>query len=117
MAYDETLAERVRAVLAHRHATTEKKMFGGLAFLSGGRMACGIVGDELMVRVGPARTAEALAMAHVRPMDFTGRPLTGHVFVAPAAIATAADLARWVDLGLAAAAEAPAPRPRKGRRT
>ena len=81
MAYDETLAARVRDVLAGTEGVTERKMFGGLAFMVGGHMACGIVGDELMLRLGPARAERALARPHVRPMDFTGRPMTGMVFV------------------------------------
>ena len=83
MSYDETLAERIRKALEHRRDVTEKKMFGGLAFLLEGSMFCGIVKDELMVRVGTARYEEALTEPHVRPMDFTGRPARGYVFVAP----------------------------------
>ena len=107
MPYDERLATRVRAILARRRRITEKKMFGGLSFLAAGNMACGIVGDELMVRVGPARYADALARRHVREMDFTGRPLTGYVYVAPAGLRTRAALATWVDLGLSYARTLP----------
>jgi len=59
-------------------------MFGGLAFLLDGRMFCGIVKNDLMVRVGPEKYEKALGMAHARPMNFTGRPMTGYVFVGPA---------------------------------
>ena len=82
MAYDETLADRVRAVLSGRPGLTEKKMFGGLSFLLHSSMACGIVKDELMVRVGPDGYDEALAQPHARLMDFTGRPMKGMVYVA-----------------------------------
>jgi TfoX/Sxy family transcriptional regulator of competence genes len=83
MAYDETLAERVRAELAGEDGLTERKMFGGLAFMLDGNMACGIVKDELMLRLGPEGADRALDEPHVRAMDFTGRPMTGMVFVAP----------------------------------
>lgn len=81
MAYDEGLAERVREALADRSDLTEKKMFGGLCFLLGGNMACGIVGEELMLRVGPDGYEETLARPHAREMDFTGRALRGMVYV------------------------------------
>ena len=73
-------------------------MFGGLAFLRDGRMFCGIANDELMVRVGPDRYEQALGKPHVRPMDFTGRPMTGYVYVAPAGRRTDAALRAWVNL-------------------
>ena len=100
MAYDERLAQRVRSVLSRRRGISEKKMFGGLSFLVRGNMSCGIIGDELMVRVGPKRYATALARRHVREMDFTGRALKGYVYVAPAGIKTANTLRSWVDLGV-----------------
>lgn len=83
MAYDEKLAERVRKVLATREGVAEKKMLGGLAFLLGGRMCCGVLNDDLVVRVGPKRHAAALDRPHARSTDFTGRPLTGFVYVGP----------------------------------
>ncbi|MBM3216980.1 TfoX/Sxy family protein, partial [Candidatus Poribacteria bacterium] len=83
MPYDENLAERIRRVVAGRHGVTEKRMFGGLAFLLDGKMFCGIANSDLMVRVGPERYEAALSLPHVRPMDFTGRPMTGYVYVGP----------------------------------
>jgi len=74
MAYDDELADRIRDALSHRDDVEERKMFGGLAFMVAGHMAVGIVGAELMVRLGQERAAAALAEEHVRPMDFTGRP-------------------------------------------
>jgi len=97
MAYDETLADRTRRAVGPRADVTEKKMFGGLAFLLDGRMFCGIVKDDLMVRVGPERYKAALAEAHVRPMDFTGRPMNGYVFVGPGGSRTEKAIKRWVD--------------------
>ena len=75
MAYNERLADRMREVLADHKDITEKKMFGGLSFILGGNMCCGIVGDDLVVRVGPDSHEEALAKPDARPMDFTGRSL------------------------------------------
>ena len=95
MAYDEALADRVRAVLAEEDGLTERKMFGGLAFMLHGTMACGIVKDELMLRLGPEGADSALDRPHVRQMDFTGRPMTGMVFVAPAGLEGDA-LGDWV---------------------
>ena len=84
MAYDEKLADRIRQALGPDDDIEERKMFGGLAFLRAGRMFVGIADDDLMVRVGPDRYEESLGKPHVRPMDFTGRPMTGYVYVAPA---------------------------------
>ena len=113
MAYDEGLAERVRVVLDEERGLGEKKMFGGLCFLLDGKMCCGIVKDELMVRVGAERHAEALKKPHVRPMDFTGRPLKGFVFVASDGLDSERKLAGWVDLGAAQARSAKPAAPRK----
>lgn len=99
MPYDERLADRIRRVLADAPGVSEKKMFGGVAFLKGGKMFCGIATGDLMVRVGPEKHEEALARPHVRPMDFTGRPMKGYVFVAPAGYRTDAQLARWIRRG------------------
>ena len=99
--YDERLAERVRGVLAPHRMVVEKKMMGGLCFMLRGHMCCGVMKDQLVVRVGRERHADALAEPHVRPMDFTGRPLRGFVFVAPAGIRTRRNLDRWVSRGVA----------------
>ena len=107
MAYDETLADRVRAVLSGRPGLTEKKMFGGLSFLLHSSMACGIVKDELMVRVGPDGYDEALAQPHARLMDFTGRPMKGMVYVARDGLQSDDALAAWVNRGMAYAASLP----------
>jgi len=83
-------------------------MFGGLAFLLRGHMVCGVVGDALMVRVGPAQYEAALGRSHVREMDFTGRPLKGFVFVGPPGIRSARQLESWVERGLAFVRSLPA---------
>jgi hypothetical protein len=108
MAYDEDLAERVRGQLADEPAVTEKAMFGGLAFLLEGNMAVGLSGDELMVRVGPDASDDALARAHTRPFDMTGRPMKGWILVAPEGVAEGADLTAWVARGVDFARSLPA---------
>jgi TfoX/Sxy family transcriptional regulator of competence genes len=97
MAYDEGLAERIREALGDRPGVSERKMFGGLAFMVDGHMACGVMGEDLMARVGPDGYDEALGEPHARPMDFTGRPLTGMVYVAAEGIEDDAALAEWVE--------------------
>ncbi len=77
MAYDEKLAGRIRGLLAKRKAITEKKMFGGVAFLLNGNMCVGLHGVELIVRLDPKKTEEALAEPHTRIFDMTGRPMKG----------------------------------------
>jgi hypothetical protein len=96
--FDAGLAERIRDVLQSRHHITEKKMFGGLAFMLNGHMFVGIVGDKLMARVGPSAYAEALRQPHVREMDFTGKPMKGYVFVEPAGFEQDAALEKWINL-------------------
>ena len=96
MAYDEELADRVRVLLAAEEGLTERKMFGGLAFMVEGNMACGIVRDELMLRLGAEGAESALEHPAVRQMDFTGRPMTGMVYVEPGGL-DEAQLGRWVE--------------------
>ncbi len=100
MAYNEKLAEGIRQRLSDRTDVAERRMFGGLAFMVRGHMCCGVVGDELMVRVGPDLYETALKEEHVREMDFTGKPLRGMIYVAPPGIASAKQLAKWVRHGL-----------------
>lgn len=100
MPYDEGLAERIRALVEDDPRIQEKKMFGGLAFLFDGSMSVGIIRDELMVRVGPAAYAGALARPHAREMDFTGRPMRGFVQVAPEGFEDDSELATWVAAGI-----------------
>jgi TfoX/Sxy family transcriptional regulator of competence genes len=100
MAYDEGLAERLRDVFTERDDVNEKKMFGGIAFMVRGNMCCGIVGDDLMARVGPDADADALARPHARPMNFTGHTMKGFVYVAPEGVAEDEDLRAWVDRAL-----------------
>ena len=99
MGYDEPLANRIRQAFGTRHDITERKMFGGLAFLYRGRMCCGIVGRDLMVRVPDDEFDAVVRGRHVRPMDFTGKPLRGFVYVSPPGFRTAAALRTWVSRG------------------
>lgn len=107
MAYDEALAERVRDVISARDGFSELKMFGGVGFMLRGNMACGVSGDELMVRLEPGEAEKALAEEHVRVFDMTGRPLKGWILVGPEATASDEDLAGWVDAGADFAASLP----------
>jgi hypothetical protein len=101
VAYDEALAERVREQLAGERGLTEKAMFGGLAFLLDGNMSVGLSGGgELMVRVGPEATDDALARPHTRVFDMTGRPMRGWILVAPEGIGGDGELAAWVRRGV-----------------
>ena len=97
MSFDQGLAERIREVLHSKRGITEKKMFGGLAFLSGGYMFVGITNDALMARVGPGYYQTALARPHVRVMDFTGKPMVGYVFIDPPGFEEDSDLIDWVE--------------------
>lgn len=98
MAYDEKLAARVRNVLGGTRGVSEKKMFGGLTFMLRDHMCCGIVGNKLMVRIGPEQTRKALTRAHTSKMDFTGKPLKGFLYVEPAGLRTARELRSWIGL-------------------
>ena len=96
MSFDEGLAERIRDMLRSDRHTTEKRMFGGLAFMSGGYMFMGIAGETLMARVGTENYEKVLSQPHVREMDFTGKPMKGYVFVDPPGFENDSDLANWV---------------------
>jgi hypothetical protein len=103
MAYDQALAARVEAVLAELNPPNleNKKMFGGVGYLVRGNMACGIHKDNLVVCVGKGGYEDALSQPGVDVFDITGRPMTGWVLLAPAAVKASADLRAWVEKGLA----------------
>ena len=117
MSYDEGLADRIRDVLTDEPGIGEKEMFGGIAFMHAGRMFVGIVKEDLMVRVGPDRHDESLRERHVRPMDFSGRPMKGYVYVAPAGCESDAALEKWVRRGLDHVQTLPAKKPKKPRKS
>jgi TfoX/Sxy family transcriptional regulator of competence genes len=109
MAYDEEFAHRLRELLADEDGITEKRMFGGLAFLLLGNMAVGLSGNgELMVRVGPEAADDALARPHTRLFDMTGRPMKGWILVAPEGVTTTRELAAWTRRGVQFARSLPA---------
>ena len=108
MAFDEGLAQRVREVLEEQPALVEKKMFGGIGFMLQGNLACGVQGDELIVRVGPERYEQSLARAHTRLFDFTGRPMKGWVMVASGGYESDDALKDWVQQGVDFALSLPA---------
>lgn len=114
MAFDEALAERVRLALSDAPDLDERLMFGGIAFMVSGHMACGILGEELMVRLGPEEAREALQRDHVRTMDFTGRPMRSMVMVGPGGVADDDALARWVGAARAFVATLPPKAPGGG---
>jgi TfoX/Sxy family transcriptional regulator of competence genes len=107
MAFDEGLAQRIREQLEERSDVSEKRMFGGIAFLIGGNMCAGVVGGELMVRVGADAYEDALSQPGARPMDFTGRPMKGFVYVSGDGVAEDDALAAWLGRGLAFARSLP----------
>ena len=107
MPYDEELADRVRALLAGRSGVREQKMFGGLAFMLNGNMACGILRGELIVRVGKENFDDALSLPHARVFDMTGRPMRSFVYVAGEGIASDDGLAEWTGRGVAYAETLP----------
>jgi len=108
MAFDEGLAHRLRELTEERSNISEKKMFGGLCFLVSGNMCFGIVGEELMVRVGPDAYPDYLALPHAREMDFTGRAMKGMIYVSTDGFEEDEDLEAWVGRGMAFAASLPA---------
>lgn len=112
MAYDEELASRVRDALAKRTDFEEKKMFGGLAFMVNTHMACGLIRDDLMVRVGIANFEAALHRG-AAAMEFTGRPMTGMVIVPGPSVASEDALEDWVRTAVEVALSEPPKKPKR----
>ena len=108
MAYDEKLLNRIRLILAARADVVEQRMFGGVAFLVGGRMACGPHGDRLIVRIGEEAARKYIGKPHVKPMDFTGRVMKTFATIEPGGLRTEEQLRKWVTMAAEfAAAEGP----------
>ena len=101
MPFDEQVAERLRSALKGVPGVEEKKMFGGIAFMVDGHMCCGVVKEDLMVRVGPDEYEACLELPFAREMDFTGKPLRGFVYVGREGFESAEVLQEWVERGLA----------------
>ncbi len=108
MAYDEAVAGRAREALAGAPDVVEKRMFGGIAFMVRGNMCCGVIGDRLMLRVGPDGYEAALSRPNAKPMDFTGRPMKGMVYIEPAGFASTRDLDTWIKKAMEFALSLPA---------
>jgi hypothetical protein len=109
MAYDEALADRVRALVAGEPDLSEQRMFGGLAFLVGGHMSVAVSGQGgLMVRVDPEQLGALLGEPHAQPFEMRGRPLRGWLRVGADGLATERELAPWVERGIAYARSLPA---------
>jgi len=107
VAFDEGIADRVRERVGGHAGWSERRMFGGIAFMIEGNMAVGVSGQDLMVRVGPEADAEALGRPGARPFDMSGRPMAGWVLVAPEGYAEADTFTEWVDQGIAYAKSLP----------
>ena len=100
MVYNEKLADRIRKVLGKNKNVTEKKMFGGLSFLLNGKMLCGVLKENLVLRISHDEYESAIKKLNVRPMDFTGRPMKGFVYVNQSGSKSDKDLKKWVNLSL-----------------
>lgn len=107
MAYSEHLLDRIRSILHDRSDVVEKKMFGGVAFMVQGHMACGPLGDSLIVRIGRNAVRAAMAKPHVKPMDFTGKVLSTFATIEAEGIKTEARLRHWVLMAVAYAESQP----------
>src|SRR5215471_15616237 len=108
MAYDEELADRIRALLGDRSGLTEKKMFGGLAFLVGGNMAIAASGQGgILVRVDPDESDSLVASTPAEPMEMRGRSMAGWLRIGTADVADDSALSEWVERGAAYAASLP----------
>ena len=101
MAFNQVLAARVRALIQAEPGFTERKMFGGIGFMLQGNMACGVIGDDLIVRTGPEGYEDALANAHSKAFNMTGRTMKGWVMVGLSGLGTEQDLREWTELALA----------------
>ena len=107
MAYDEALAERIRPLVEARGDVAERKMFGGVTWMLQGNMACGVLGEDVLVRLAHDDADRALAEPNTRVFDMTGRPARGMVVVSGASVTGDADLAKWIDAGADHAASLP----------
>lgn len=100
MAYSEAVAQRVRDSIGSHPALTERKMFGGIAFMLNGNMACGVNGENIMLRVGKEAYVEELRQPGVLPIDMGGRVMKSFVYITPAACNTQSDFDAWVQKGV-----------------
>jgi len=108
MAYDEGLAQRVRELISDQPGYQEKKMFGGIGFLIHGNMACGVIREDLIIRVGADKYTDSLLQPHVELFDITGRAMTGWVIVKEPGYRNDLDLEGWTGQGVDYALTLPA---------
>ena len=108
MAYDLGLADRVRSIVERRGAFVERKMFGGVAFMVNGHMCCGVVKNDLVLRLSTEQAAASLHQAHTRPMDFSGKPMKSMIYVDPRGTDSDQSLETWVDSALSFVRSLPA---------
>jgi len=116
MAYNEALAARVRPLLSGDLAVEEKKMFGGITFMVNGQMCCGVLKDDLIVKMDPASYEDALAQPGARPFDFSGRPMPGMVYVASTSLGKDETLEQWVNRAVAYVVAHPKAEKKKAKR-
>lgn len=120
MPYDEALAQRIRELAARRRDIAERKMFGGLAFMASGRLACCVLENRMIVRIGEQAAAKHIGMAHVSPMDFSGKAMKAFATIEPEGLRTKTQLSRWFAMAVefAALQETPSrsPAPRSSKR-
>ena len=108
MAYDLGLADRLRSIVERRGAFMERKMFGGVAFIVNGHMCCGVVKNDLVLRLSTERAAASLHQAHTRPMDFSGKPMKSMIYVDPRGTDSDQSLETWVESALSFVRSLPA---------
>jgi TfoX/Sxy family transcriptional regulator of competence genes len=108
MGYDLHLADRVRSILERAGEFSERRMFGGVAFMVNGHMCCGIVKTDLVLRLTPEQVPVSLHEAHTRPMDFTGKPLKSMIYVSTGGTDSDEALTGWVEAALKVARSLPA---------
>jgi TfoX/Sxy family transcriptional regulator of competence genes len=96
VAYDAHLADRIRSILNDSAEFSEKKMFGGLTFLVNGQLCCGVLKNDLVLRLTPEQADTALRQPHTRPMDFTGKPMKSMIYVGPPGTDSDQALTAWV---------------------
>ena len=100
MTFDEGLATRLRDILREHSDVDEKKMFGGYGLMLRGNLCCGVLHDELIVRVGPDQYEGALVRSHAKKFDFTGRPMKGWILIEPEGFESDEDLSTWVQMAV-----------------
>lgn len=107
MAYDLGLADRIQSIVERRAAFVEKKMFGGVAFMVNGHMCCGVVKNDLVLRLSTEQAAASLQQAHTRAMDFSGKPMKSMIYVGPQGTDSDQSLETWVESALSFARTLP----------